>query len=175
MTDAGAPGSHVLYQDFVIPVGPALAATLSFNLFIGNRSFDFFTPDPATLDFSLNLLNQQVRVDIMPASAPPFSVAVADILANVYQSKAGDPMIRGYDLTVADLTALLAAHQGETLRLRFAETDNLAPLQLGVDNVSLITRATTVSAPASLGLLALAMLWLTARRTVDGNRHTTYL
>ena len=38
MTDAQGPGSHVLYQDFVVS---ASSATLSFDLFIGNRADAF--------------------------------------------------------------------------------------------------------------------------------------
>ena len=34
MTDAEGPGSHVLYQDFVIPVG-TVSGILSFDVFIG--------------------------------------------------------------------------------------------------------------------------------------------
>src|SRR5215470_12306228 len=60
MTDAAGPGSHVLYQDFVVP---AESASLSFSLFIGNRADRFVTP--STLDFSTPALNQQVRVDIL--------------------------------------------------------------------------------------------------------------
>jgi hypothetical protein len=45
MTDAGGPGSHVLFQDLV-----ASAAQLSFDLFIGNRAGRFATPN--FLDFS---------------------------------------------------------------------------------------------------------------------------
>ena len=38
-------------------------------------------------------------------------------------------------LAASDIGALLAAYPGEVLRLRFAVTDNIAPFQLGVDNV----------------------------------------
>jgi hypothetical protein len=62
MSDAQGPGSHVLHQDVVIP--PLVpSATLSFDLFVGNRDSAFFTT-PATLDFSTPTLNQQARVDI---------------------------------------------------------------------------------------------------------------
>src|SRR5262245_60276441 len=59
MTDALGPGSHVLYQDFVVPAGTT-AGLLTFNLFVGNRANAFFTP--ATLDFATPTLNQQARV-----------------------------------------------------------------------------------------------------------------
>src|SRR4051812_30703237 len=41
MTDAQGGGSHVLYQDFVLPTA-ASSANLSFQLFVGNRATDFF-------------------------------------------------------------------------------------------------------------------------------------
>src|ERR1700730_6191270 len=84
MTDAPGPGSHVLYQDFV---ATADAAALSFALFIGNRASNFFTPTPASLDFSTPALNQQARVDILKSTADPFSVAASDVLLNLYQTK----------------------------------------------------------------------------------------
>jgi len=166
MTDAQAPGSHVLYQDFV--ASPS-AATLSFALFIGNRASQFATP--ASLDFSTPALNQQARVDILKNTADPFSVAAGDVLLNIYQTKIGDPLISGYNTIATEITAFLAAHAGETLRLRFAETDNLFPFQLGVDNV----RIDPIPEPSSTLLFATALamlvgwrvaarIWLTERK-----------
>ena len=130
MTDAGGPGSHVLYQDFVASGSSGL---LRFELFLGNRSDRYATL--ATLDFSTPALNQQARVDILRAGADPFSVAAADVLLTVYRSQVGDPLVNGYFTVTSDIGALLAAHSGQTLRLRFAETDNVGPFQFGVDNV----------------------------------------
>ena len=62
MTDAQGPGTHVLYQDFVVPVG-TLSGFLAFDVFVGNRADAFATPN--TLDFSTPALNQRARVDIM--------------------------------------------------------------------------------------------------------------
>ena len=64
------------------------------------------------------------------------------------------------------LTALLAAHNGETLRLRFAEADNLDVFQLGVDNVRIEIQGNPVPEPASVLLLvgALGALTITRRR-----------
>lgn len=157
MTDAFGPGAHVLFQDFV---AVATNALLSFDLFIGNRADLFFSPASLAFDLTSQVgsqtLNQQVRVDILKASADPFSVAAADILMTLVQTMPGDTPVSGYTTFTTDLTALLAANAGQTLRLRFAETDNLGPLQLGVDNVSLGDR-NTVPEPAT-GLLAAAAL-----------------
>ena len=152
MTDAEGPGSHVLYQDFIVPASPG-TAVLSFDLFIGNRAAEFVTPAPATLDFSTPALNQQARVDILRAGTDPFSVMATDVLLSLFQTNPGDPLISGYTSFSADLTALLDANAGQTLRLRFAEVDNLFIFQLGVDNVSLETQA-VVPEPSSWLLLA---------------------
>jgi hypothetical protein len=138
MTDAGGPGSHVLYQDFVVPNGGVVGAYLvNFSLFINNNNGAgaFFTP--ASLDFATPALNQQARVDIITTSANPFSVAATDVLQNLYQTAPGNPLISGYNNLLADVTTVLLAHQGQTLRLRLAEVDNVAPFNLGVDNVDI--------------------------------------
>ena len=158
MTDAFGPGSHVLYQDFLVPAEGAL---LSFSLFIGNRADRFATP--ATLDFSTPALNQQARIDILRAGTDPFTVAAADILLNLYRTQVGDPLVSGYNTLNFDLTSLFSANAGQTLRLRFAETDNLSAFQFGVDNVQLET-ATTAPEPQSILLLGTGVLALLAIR-----------
>jgi len=165
MTDGAGPGAHVLYQDFVATPG---SQTLSFDLFVGNRADRFATP--ASLDFALTspngaqTLNQQVRVDLLRTGADPFSVAAADILVSLYASQVGDPLVSGYRSFASDVGAVLGAHSGELLRLRFAETDNLAQLQLGVDNVA-IAAVSAIPEPASTALLAAGLAALLARRS----------
>jgi hypothetical protein len=161
MTDAQGPGSHVLYQDFV---ATADAAALGFALFIGNRADRFATA--VSLDFSTPALNQQARVDILKNTADPFSVAATDVLLNLYQTKVGDPLISGYNAITTDISALLAAHAGETLRLRFAETDNLFTFQIGVDNV----RIDPTPEPASMLLLGAALAVLIGCRVATRSR-----
>ncbi|MBI1321578.1 hypothetical protein GC170_00100 [bacterium] len=153
MTDALGPGSHALYQDFVVPAG-TVSAELRFDLFLGNRGDDFYSPNPASLDFGAPAFNQQARVDILVGSSNAFSVLPADVLQNVFQSKPGDPLVSGYTTVVVDLSSLFASRGGQTLRLRFAEVDNVAPLQMGIDNVSL----TAVPEPASVVLCGTGLL-----------------
>jgi PEP-CTERM motif len=162
MSDAQGPGSHVLYQDIVIPaVVPS--ATLSFDVFVGNRANAFFTP--STLDFSTPALNQQARVDILAGGTDPFTVAG---LQNAFQTMVGDPLVSGYTHHTLDVTSLLNAHRSQTLRLRFAEVDNVFTFQLGVDNVALdIGASQTVPEPASWVLMVtagLALAWRQRRR-----------
>lgn len=158
MSDGGGPGAHVLYQDFV---AAAATATLRFDLFIGNRNDRFYSPNSLAFDLTsqtgANTLNQQVRVDILAGGADPFSVAAGDVLLSLVASLPGDPLVSGYTTVSTDISALLAAHDGQTLRLRFAETDNLAPLQLGVDNVA-ITVPVPVPEPGTLALAGLALV-----------------
>ena len=165
MTDAQGPGSHILYQDFAATPG---GAALSFSLFIGNRADQFATP--ASLDFSTPTLNQQARVDILKNTADPFSVAATDVLLNLYQTKVGDLLVSGYNTIATDISALLAAHAGETLRLRFAETDNVLTFQLGVDNVRFDPISAPIPEPASMLLLGAALAVLAGCRACARSR-----
>ena len=58
---------------------------------------------------------------------------------------------------------MLSANSGQMLRLRFAETDNVAQMQLGVDNVA-IAAVSAIPEPASTALLAVGLAALIARR-----------
>jgi hypothetical protein len=162
MSDAQGPGAHVLYQDFVVPLLLS-SAVLEFDLFIGNRADAFYTPSTPTLAFGTPTLNQQARVDILRGGTDPFSVASADVLLNVFQTQPGNPLVSGYTTINMDLTALLLANLGQTLRLRFAETDNVFTFQLGVDDVNLET-APTIPEPTTLLLVGSALTGLGVRR-----------
>lgn len=157
MTDAQGPGTHVLYQSFTA-TSPVSSAVLVFDVFVGNRSDAFRTPN--TLDFSTPTLNQQGRVDILLGSADPFSLAVSDVLLNAYRTNVGDPLISGYTHQAVDITALVNSHLNTPLMLRFAEVDNVFTFQLGVDNVDIVPE------PASLGLIAAGVVMVLRRRPV---------
>ena len=148
MTDGGGANSRVLYQDFVLPVGLS-SGSLSFQLFINNEGGDFFTP--STLDFT-GVTNQQARVDLLLANSDPFSVASSDVVLNLFRTQAGDPLTSGYTLVDADISSVLSAFGGQTLRLRFAEVDNIATFNLGVDNVRVNTLL-SVPEPSTVTML----------------------
>jgi hypothetical protein len=148
------PGAHVLYQDITIPaVVPG--AVIGFSYFVNNTATAFTTP--ATLDFSTPALNQQARVDLMSTAADPFSVAPADIFQNLFQTAVGSALVTGYNAFSIDVTAAFAAHAGQTIRLRFAETDNVNIFNFGVDGV-------TANVPAPGGVLALCPVLRWGRR-----------
>jgi hypothetical protein len=155
MTDAQAGGSHVLYQDFVVPVA-LTSYTLGFSLFLNNGADAFYTP--STLDWATPVLNQQARVDIIRTSADPFSVAGGDILQTIYQTNVGDPLTSGYNSLTFDVTALLQANQGATLRLRFSEVDNVSFFQMGVDGVDIVSGTPNQNVPE---ILPWFMEWVT--------------
>jgi hypothetical protein len=151
MADQTGNGSHVIYQDFAIPAGPITSATLELNLWVGNRSGAFFTPD--TLDFNV-FPNQQARIDLLTPSGDPFSLT--DVLLNAYQTRPGDPLVLpGYITLTEDVTGLIASHAGSTLRLRAAETDNTGFFQF-----AFTASLTAVREPSSLALAAVACVVL---------------
>jgi hypothetical protein len=155
MTDQTGPGSHVLYQDFVVP-SDVTSGSLSFDYLISNQA-GFFTPN--TLDFTVSP-NQQARVDIITTSADPFSVAAADVLFALLAPNANTAT---YQTFSTNLTAFLQAHEGETLRLRFAEVDNQLFFNMGVDAVNLDVNG-VVPEPTSLVLLGTGVAMLVRRR-----------
>lgn len=140
MTDGQAGGSHVLYQDFMQATAVG-SARLSFDLFVGNRADAFHLPEPLTLDWATPALNQQARVDILAGASDPFSLAADEVLLNLFATELGDPLVSGYNHFEIDVTALLNAHLNQSLRLRFAEVDNVNMFQFGVDNVALVIGA----------------------------------
>ncbi|MGE3819063.1 MAG: PEP-CTERM sorting domain-containing protein [Isosphaeraceae bacterium] len=166
MTDAQGPGSHVMYQDIVIPVGATLYY-LQFKLHVNNQAGVFFVPGTAGLDFATPALNQQARVDLLRQGAGAFSVAAADVVFNAFRTNVGDTFGNNYFdvIRVVDLTGL----GGQTLRLRFAEVDNVAPFNFGVDSVSL--SAVPEPSPIALSVIGAGLVvltrWRASRKSAD--------
>jgi len=140
MSDQQGPSSQVLYQDVALPAGRP--AKLSLRLFVLNQSDDFAAP--STLDYT-TVPNQQARVDVMSPAAPVFDLG-AGVLQNVFRTQPGDPALQNYSTVTADLSAFA----GQTVRLRFAEVDNLHGLNLGVDRVSIQTGTLTATSYSDL-------------------------
>lgn len=145
MTDQGGPGSHILSQNIAVT---SAEQVVRFDLFI-RSSAAFFSP--ASLDYTTPS-NQQFRADIMTTASPITDVG-AGVLLNIYQTQPGNPLVSGYK----QVSASLAAFVGTTVRLRFAEVDNLGNYNVGVDNITTGIPVPTLS-PVMLGLLALALV-----------------
>jgi len=161
MTDAQGSGTHLLLQTFTV-AAPVPSASLVFDIFVGNRSDAFRTPN--TLDFSTPTLNQQGRVDIITNAADPFSLAPADVLLNAYRTNVGDPLVSGYNHIIVDITSVVNSNVGNPLRLRFAEADNVFTFQLGVDNVDIIVGQAGVPEPSTWLTAAAALAVISAIR-----------
>jgi len=141
MVDQVGPGTHILYQDIVIP--PAISVTLNLMLWAENYNLAYF--NPASLDFNV-IPNQQARIDIMSTGAPLDDVG-AGVLLNVFKTVPGDPTSIPYGPVTADLTAFA----GQTVRLRIAEVDNQFFFNLGVDAVSISAETPTDTKRAAWG------------------------
>jgi len=57
-------------------------------------------------------------------------------------------LVSGYTDFVVDVTPLFQAHPGETLRLRFADVDNVSPFNFGVDRVAFVPLVTATKTVA---------------------------
>ncbi len=130
-------GSQVIYQDIAIPATGG-KVTLTYDLFIYSHAGYFAQP---TLDYTPKP-NTQFRADIMDPSAPAMDTG-AGVLANIYLTKPGDEKYSPYKRQTVDLTQFA----GRTIRLRFAEVDNIDCFNVGLDNVSITVDACPVSAP----------------------------
>lgn len=153
MTDQGGPGTHVIIQSFVVPAGGVGLATLSFDWYVNNQNGTFIV-DPIGLDHT-GPANQHARVDILTGAALPFSTAPGDVLFNAFITNPGDPAESGYNTLSTNITALLNAHAGETLQLRFAEVDNQFFFSFGADNVSLFA---AVPEPTTWALMGFTLV-----------------
>ena len=141
MVDQIGPGSHILYQDVVIPI----ATSVTLNMMLWAENYNGSYSDPATLDPNV-IPNQQARVDIMSPGAPIDDVG-AGVLLNVFKTSPGDPT----SIPNAPLTANLNAFQGQTVRLRIVEVDNQFFFNVGVDAVSISADVATAESRAAWG------------------------
>jgi uncharacterized protein DUF4214 len=132
VTDQDGPATTVMFQDVVIP--NTTFASLSFFLAYNNTNTTFVTLP--TLAYTGN---QQFRIDVITTTANIESVAAGDVLANLYQSKPGDPLVISPTLFTYDLSAFA----GQTVRLRFAEAVGISFFLVAVDQVCLKSLAVT--------------------------------
>jgi len=127
MTDQFGPGTHILYQDVKVPSG---RSTLSFRVSLFNQAGVYVTPNTLKAD---RVANQQFRMDIMGPLSKVDGLGNG-VLRMVYRTEAGDPPLQGYTTVRTSLNAFA----GRTVRLRFAEVDNLGNFNVGIDQVRII-------------------------------------
>jgi hypothetical protein len=146
--DGGGPLHFRLSQSFVVPVG-VVGATLSFQDAL-RWNYDMF---------------------VQPGGVKTFSVRLYDaanvVLLTPYTFSTPATGVGGYDWTARafDVTAVLAARPGQTLRLEFdADVPEffVGPSGIGVDAVAL--NVTAVPEPGTVGLVAVGLLALGAAR-----------
>ena len=146
LTVQGGPGAHILYQD--VALEPYWTHQLSLVTYY-NSVNTLVTPQPNTLSPGEGEggppENQQYRIDVVQPSASVESLEPSDILATVFATKSGDPT----SMAPTTLTADLPAFAGQTVRLRFAEVDNIGEFNAGLDSVAI--QSTPPSNTAILG------------------------
>lgn len=129
MADPGGPGAQVLSTGFEVP---AEGGMLTFDLYLHNHAADYYVPVPPTLDPGEASPNQQFRADLVSPNAAAFDVDSA-VLANIYQTRPGDPQATGYRRIEFQLDPFAGQH----VELRFAHVSTQDFFVAGVDNVRL--------------------------------------
>jgi hypothetical protein len=145
VSDMNSPSASALIQSFTVP-STASKVTLSFSMFVNDQDSGPIV-NPAGLDYSA-IPNQHARVDILTEAAAPFDTGNG-VLRNFYLSV--DPHTnpnpyRSYSFDITDLVG-----SGGTFQVRFAEVNNQFFLNMGVDDVSILSQSTTVLAVVPQG------------------------
>lgn len=145
--DYSGSQTQYLTQTFTTP-GSFNSATLSFAMFVNDvYGEDFGSSGPGGEVSLLNSMGGLIAVLYGPL--------------DTFDDPAGDP--NNYVLFSEDIASLLAANT--TYELQFSSTDTSGLINVGVDDVSLVTTATPE--PASLSLFTtggLLVLWLAYRK-----------
>jgi hypothetical protein len=133
LADQVSPGRRILYLVVALdPVGPGESLKLSLFAYYKAQQGALSNPTPDSLDPTApGSPNEQYRIDVMSPSAPLTSIDPADVLINVFRTRAGDPQ----SMAPTTLTADLTPYAGQTVRLRFAEVDNAGVLNASTDDV----------------------------------------
>ena len=148
VSDQTGPGSHILYQDVLVPNEGAV--TLSFLLYYNNRAGVW--ADNGTLS-EVGGANQQLRIDIMDPSALVEDISTG-VLRNILKTEGDDPFIFGYGSFTEDLSAFA----GQTVRIRFAEVDNQSNFNMAIDGVAVTVALPYVPVPANKPLALLLLV-----------------
>ena len=126
VTDMNGPGTRILSQVLKLDRRYTLRCTIFYKngapVFANRDTFEVGSAE-----------NQQFRIDIMKPTARVSSLAEQDVLATIFRTSPGDPL----SLEPKTISFDLSAWAGQTVRLRFAQADNLGPFRVGVDEVRL--------------------------------------
>lgn len=155
-----APSQNVFWQSVVVPENLTLA-NFSFDYAYQNFASDFSTPNTLAFD---GASNQQFRVDILLGTSLFDSVNLTDIVYSAIQTVSGDNNPQAWTSFSEDVTTSLLGFQGEDVLVRFAQSDNRGPFDIGFDNVSLIAETTDVPEPSSMAIFALAIVGFASYR-----------
>ena len=115
-----------MFQDVMLDA-PYL---LHFTFFYFNLAHVFDTPRHFRWE---GQYNTQFRVDLMDATAPLLSLEDADVLANLFRTREGDPPVLDPTTIAFDLSPWV----GQVVRIRFVAVQNRDPLRVGLDDVRL--------------------------------------
>jgi PEP-CTERM motif len=160
VTDQFGPGTNALSQDFTVALGTS-SLTWSFDMFVNDWGAVF---DPK---------NQYLTFGLMADGTDPLSGSYIAGTLNVPSSpvlvSGGTP--NPYIHYSFDILPFLTA--GKTYQIDFLESDQVSPMHVGVDNVSIQDVVTTSAPePSSLALLfvGLGAVGLFARRQRGSTR-----
>lgn len=135
VTDMVTAGARFLFRDILVTDSPVLHAVVFYEnhgLGINDQpSFGTFDGDRWYLGFGVN--NQQYRIDLIDPQAPIHSLEAVDVLATVFRTVSGDPTA----LEPTPVSIDLSPWEGQTIRLRAAQVDNMGAMRAGIDDVRL--------------------------------------
>ena len=135
VTDQNGLGIRFLYRDIEVGGSWNLIATVFYN----NHAYAEEFADPGDFGrtfgdvWAVTGTNQQYRIDLVDPAAAIDSVASDDVLATLFRTQQGDPLI----LSPTPVTIDLSPWEGQTIRLRVAQMDSNGPLRAGIDDVRL--------------------------------------
>jgi len=152
VSDSFGPGINALSQSFTVPLG-ATTEILSYDLFVNDWG-----------PFMGGSAGSEVVALIAGASSPLVGPALA-VFPIVGPTVVSGGAPNGYHHYIFDITGDVVA--GLTYQIDFVESDSSAPINMGVDNVSILARTSTppVPEPSSFALLigAVALVGISLR------------
>ena len=133
IADQDGPGSNVLYRTFRVDGDDG---ELRLWVWYHNYAGAFFSPH-SLFATGTGPQNQQLRIDVLRASAPLRSLRASAVLATPFRTRPGDAMERGPFLVRVDVHGW----HGRLIRLRIAEADNQGNFDVVIDGVRMVDLA----------------------------------